>query len=139
MDNVLQLVENHGRIWRYNFNAKKSGILVYGESKVINKQNAVRRVFNLGTDRVCERINHDHVGVRACLFDDDTTGLEERLSKARRAFYSISGIGIRRKGLNMATCSVIVLGVVVPIAMYGCELLMLSDKCIAILETFRNI
>ena len=41
MDNVLQLVENHGHTWRYNFNAKKSGILVYGESKANNKQNAL--------------------------------------------------------------------------------------------------
>ena len=138
MDNVLQLVENNGRTCRYNFNAKKSEILVYGESKASNKQNALRRVFNLGPDRVGERINYDHVGVKACLYDDDTTGLEERLSKARRAFYSISGIGIRRKGLNMAICSVIFWSIVVPIAMYGCELLMLSDKSIAILENFQE-
>ena len=89
--------------WRYAFNAKKSGILTYGESKSDNKQNAGRRVFNLGHDRVNERVNYDHVGVRACLYDDDYTGLEERLSKARRAFYSISGIGIRRKGLQGST------------------------------------
>ena len=75
MDNVLQLVDNHGRTWRYAFNAKKSGILTYGESKSDNKQN-----------------------------------------------YSISGIGIRRKGLNMATCSVIFWSVIAPIATYGCEL-----------------
>ena len=35
---------------------------------------------------------------------------------------------------NMATCSVIFWSIVVPIAMYGCELLMLSDKSIAIQE-----
>ena len=49
---------------------------MYNESKAINKQNALRRVFNLGPDRVSERINYDHVGVRACLFNDDTTGLK---------------------------------------------------------------
>ena len=38
----------------------------------------------------------------------------------------------------MATCSVIFWSIVVPIAMYKCELLMLSDKCIAILENFQE-
>ena len=38
----------------------------------------------------------------------------------------------------MATCSVIFWSIIVPIAMYGCELLMLSDKSIAILESFQE-
>ena len=38
----------------------------------------------------------------------------------------------------MATCSVIFWSVIVPIATYGCELLLLSDKSIALLESFQE-
>ena len=33
LDKAINVVAAHGRTWRYNFNAKKSGILVYGEDK----------------------------------------------------------------------------------------------------------
>ena len=67
----------------------------------MNKRNSQNLIFKLGDERVNERVNYDHVGVRVCLYDDDVSGLEERVSKARRAFYAISGLGIRHCGLNM--------------------------------------
>ena len=32
IDKAMDIVYNHGCAWHYEFNAKKSGILVYGES-----------------------------------------------------------------------------------------------------------
>ena len=102
----------------------------------MNKRNSQNLIFKLGDERVNERVNYDHVGVRVCLYDDDVSGLEERVSKARRAFYAISGLGIRRCGLNMYTCNVILWSIIAPITMYGCELLCLDDKSISFLEKF---
>ena len=48
------------------------------------------------------------MGVTACLFEDDTSGPEECLLRARRTMNSL------------------------PIATFGCELLFLSDKCTCI-------
>ena len=127
-----------GALGFVSFNAKKSGIMVYGEGKAKNSLNAQKRVFKLGPDVVKERVNYDHVGVRSTLYDDDVSGLSERISKARRAFYSITGIGIRRKSLNMSACSIIFWSIIVPIATFGCELLVLSDKSISLLETFQE-
>ena len=62
LDQAIDVVSAHGHTWRYNFNAKKSGIFVYGYVKVV------------------ERDSYDHVRIRATIYD--TTGLEERISKA---------------------------------------------------------
>ena len=67
-------------------------------------------------ERVEERENYDHLGVRACIFEDDLSGIEERLSKGRRALNAISGLGIRRNGLTIYACCVIFWSIVIPIA-----------------------
>ena len=63
---------------------QKRGIFVYRENKSQNLCNPEFCTFRLGLDKVSERVNYDHVGVRACIYEDDDTGLEERVSKARR-------------------------------------------------------
>ena len=91
MDGVLRIVYRHGCTWRYDYNAKKSGIMVFGETPRTNKHNAEMRNFRLGGDRVKERLTYDHVGVTACLYDDDASGIVGRIAKARRALNAISG------------------------------------------------
>ena len=93
---ALGLVYCHGLTWRYQYNAKESGIMIFGETKAANKHNAEVRHFSLGRDRVRERLSYDHVGVTLCLYLDDVSGVEGRLAKARRTFNAISGLGIRK-------------------------------------------
>ena len=138
LDKAINVVATHGRTWRYDFNAKISGILVYGEDKAENIRNVSLRSFRLGSDKVSERTHYDHVGIRASIFEDDVSGLEERVSKARRTLNAISGLGVRRCGLTIKTCNIIFWSVVVPIATYGCELLFLTDGHTAILEEFQE-
>ena len=38
---VMNVVENHGRAWRYDFNAKNSGVLVYGETRNEHNRNSI--------------------------------------------------------------------------------------------------
>ena len=137
MDCVLRIVYRHGCTWRYNYNAKKSGIMVFGETPRTNKHNAEMRHFRLGGDRVKERLSYDHVGVTACLYDDDASGIVGRISKARRAFNAISGLGIRRNGLSMYTCCMIFWSIIVPIALFGCEMWVLNDSAVRAIEDFQ--
>ena len=138
LDRTMDLVYAHGCTWRYELNAKKSGVLVYGESLKEHKRNSVDRVFKLGPSRVNERVNYDHVGVRNSIFENDISGIEERISKGRRAFNSVAGIGIRKGGITMATCNVIFWSIVVPTTIYGCELWILDDNSLSLIEEFQN-
>ena len=129
LEGVMQTVNHHGRTWRYEYIAGKRGILVFGQSQVENDKNKVLRSFSPCDDRVRGHVPYDRVGVRACLFQDDVSGVEGRLSKAKRARHAISGIGLRLNGLSIATC-VIFWSIVVPIALCGSELWIMSDESI---------
>ena len=134
----MEVVHAHGRTWRYDFNAKKSGVLVFGESKRENARNRPGRSFMLGTEKVPEKAAYEHVGVKLSIFKDDVSGVEERLAKARRALNAISGLGIRKNGLTIASCSILFWTIIVPIATFGSELWILNDKVVKLLEEFQN-
>ena len=135
---VMQIVHAHGRTWRFDFSAKKSGVLVFGENKREHQAGKNERFIMLGNERVEERENYDHVGFRACIFEDDLSGIEERSSKGRRALNAISGLGIRRNGLTIHACCVIFWSIVIPIATFGAELWPLDDRCLSLLESFQT-
>ena len=137
INRVMHTVESHGRAWRYDFNAKKSGILVFGEGKREHERNKPNRIFSLGTERVLEKESYDHLGVKACIFEDDTAGMEERISKGRRTLNATSGLGIRNNGLTIYACCIIFWCIVMPIATFGAELWILDDKGIQLLESFQ--
>ena len=136
-DAVMERVYLHGCTWRYDFNARKSGILVYGENRRAHDRNSINRSFRLGPAKVKEMTEYDHVGIRASIYAGSTSGIEERIGKARRALNAVSGIGIRKNGLNIATCNYIFWTIVVPIALYGCELWRMNSDSINILNTFQ--
>ena len=133
----MDAVYQHGCTWRYDFNARKSGVLVFGEDERRRRINAENRIFKLGPAKVKEVMEYDHVGVKTSTQNDSCTGLEERIGKARRALHAISGLGIRKRGLNIATCNIIFWTIVVPIALFGCELWRLEGHSISILESFQ--
>ena len=138
LDKAMDIVYNHGCVWRYEFNAKKSGVLVYGESPKEHERNSCNRLFKLVPNKVRERTFYDHVAIRNCIYANDVSGIEERIVKGRRAFNSISGIGIRKGGITMATCNVIFWSVVVPTPLYGCELWIMDDVSLDMIEEFQN-
>ena len=99
--------------------------------------NAPDRQFRLGVSRVYKRTAYDHVGIRNHIYDNDNSGIIERITKGRRVFNSIAGVGIRGGGVTVATCSVIFWSVVVPTTLYGCELWVMNDSNLSIIEEFQ--
>ena len=137
IDAVMDAVYNHGCTWRYDFNARKSGILVYGENRRNHERNSSNRSFKLGPAKVRELAEYDHVGVKTSIYPGNTLGIEERIGKARRALHAISGLGIRRNGLNINTCNYVFWTIIVPIALYGSKLWRLNSGSIKLLDDFQ--
>ena len=81
---------------------------------------------------------YEHVGISVCIYPHDTSGITNRLTKARRTFNALTGLGIRRSGPTMATCNIIFWSIIVPVALYGCEVWRLNDDSISELENFQN-
>ena len=125
-------------LFSVRFPENKSGVLVFGESNREHTVNSKERSFRLGPEKVLERTNYDHVGVNVSIFAGDGTGVDERLSKARRTLNALTGLGIRRCGLTVATCNILFWSVVVPVALYGCELWPMTGEQTLQLESFQN-
>ena len=83
VDLIMQLAYAHSCKWRYRFNARKSAVLVYGESLSDQKKFQVSRQYKIGEDRVYERLDYDHVGVKACTNKTYTTRTMEQIKKGR--------------------------------------------------------
>ena len=128
LDKPLKIVNDYGNKWRFKFNAMKSAILVYGEEKKENRQNLENRIFKLGKERVKEKVNYDHVGVKVCLFKDDETRVKENICKGRRALNAAAGLGMRKNGLTIKTCSLIFWTILVPIITFGSEIWEISEN-----------
>ena len=79
MDHVMEIVYAHRRTWRYDFNARKSGVLVFGETNKEHLENSKNRSFRLGPDMVKEKTNYDHVGVNVSILM--STGLSRDCPK----------------------------------------------------------
>ena len=138
MHRVLGVVGQHGRTWRYAFNAKKSAIMVFGETPAESLRGSNARMFKLGNDRVKETKFYDHVGLKTCLKGDFYIRTEEKVKKARTTLNMATCMGFRRGGLNIRTCCIIYWTVVIPTLCFGCELWILKDKDIQILQSFQR-
>ena len=85
VDMTLDAVFTHSRKWRYDFNPKKSAVLVFGETSAQRRQNSKYQTYRLGYHKVEEKLCYDHVGLK-----DDVTGvnmerIDEKISKGRNS------------------------------------------------------
>ena len=137
-DKVNEIVYNFGNKWRFKFNARKSAVLIYGETKRDNDLNSKNRVFQLVPDRVPEKCEYEHLVVKNSIYDDNESRVEEKISKGRKALNAASSLGFKRNGLSMTACDLIFWAVVVPIVLFGSEIWTLTEKDIDNLMNFQR-
>ena len=118
----MGLVNSHGNRWRYEYNATKSAVLVYGDDKIAHRKNSKDRTFSLGGKKVPEKNFYDHVGIRNYILDNVTMTIENKIGKGRKTLNAATGLGVKRNGLSMAVCNMIFWMVIVPITTYGSEI-----------------
>ena len=134
----MSTVSKHGNDWRYAFNAGKSAVLVFGESKAESKIGSCNRVFKLGGRRVKDRLYYDHIGIKICVDGDTHVRTEEKVSKARKVLNMSTNMGVRKGGLNLKTCMVIFWSVVIPTLLFGCEAWFIKYRDMELLRSFQR-
>ena len=138
VDRALGIADKHSLKWRYRFNAGKSAVLVYGETKNEGKTNSVHRSYKLGKNFVKEKTDYDHVGFKTCIHRDSSKRTMEKIKKGRRTLNASTGLGIRKGGLSMNTCNVIIWSVVVPIITYASEIWVMKNDDVKMLDEFQK-
>ena len=138
VDRVLELADLHSREWRYEFNAKKSAVLVYGESDKEKQIGINYRQYILGNERVKELVEYDHVGLKNCTGNDFSNRTIDKVKKGRKTLNAASGIGLKRGGLSMKACSFIFWSLIIPVTTFASELWVLKDNDVQLLEDFQR-
>ena len=137
-DQVLKLVYKHSCTWRYRFNPKKSAILVFGESDKENRVNSKNRMYKLGSDPIKEQQSYDHLGLKNNCLWQNKARISEKIGKGRKALNTAAGLGLKPGGLSINACGLIFWSLVVPIITFACELWILNDEDVKLLEDFQT-
>ena len=137
-DQILDIVFKHSCKWRYKFNPKKSAVLVYGESLYERKRNAENRIYRLGKHQIKEQCKYEHLGLTNYVDESFNDRVQEKVRKGRKAMNAAAGIGLKPGGITIYACSILFWAMIVPITTFSCELWVLSDNDIKILEEFQR-
>lgn len=119
---MIDICYQYSLKWRYKINAKKTQVMVFGESTRIYNRLKRLRHFKLGLSTITETDNYKHVGIILNKSLGMNNIVENACQRGRSAFMSVVGFGGRADGLNPLTFAKVYRQVVLPTALYGSEL-----------------
>jgi len=122
LQTLLNVVNDYAHQWRLKYNATKSACLVFNPLKPTVKQNNMDYEFILRD--VVIPIKHSVI-YAGTLIDCSLRTLdrtEKACSKLKQNLHSLFSIGVKRDGMNPITNSIIWKRVVLPTALYACEI-----------------
>ncbi|KAH3693536.1 uncharacterized protein LOC127862565 [Dreissena polymorpha] len=117
-DKMMDICYKYSRVWRYEYNASKCAVIVFNERT--NTGNS--RVFRLGSEIVKESESYSHLGITTDAWLSSQMLIADACNKLRGTYLSICSSGFNPSSLSPITLRTIYQSVVVPKALYGCEL-----------------
>ena len=137
---MLNIVHSYAGKWRYNLNACKSFIMVFGESPRSRTQARSLREWHLGSEKVQEVDEVHHLGILRSVSFSTLSRTTERSTAGRSAFFALNAVGSRFGCLHPVTSYKLYSTLSIPIMLYGSELWSLTSTELNILErTHRKI
>jgi hypothetical protein len=120
LDQMLNICQNYSRHWRYDYNASKCAVIVFNESARDYKHQ--NRTWRLGNEIIPETTEYTHLGIILNKYMTISSCITNANSKLRSTFFSIINNGIYENGIHPVTSLKFYRSVVLPKALYGCEL-----------------
>ena len=78
--------------------------------------------WNIGSAQICEVDDYTRLGITCNKFMDNSMCIQEATIKLRGSLISISNSGLHPKSCNPVSSRVSYTSIVIPRALYGCEL-----------------
>ena len=120
MDTLIKMCYMHSSKWRYELQPPKCVVIVFNESPLDYRIG--NRTWSIGDANVEEDILYKHLGIYLNKYLSIDDNIKEAASKIKGTFLSLVNSGIHDGGLNPITSKHIHKSVVLPKALYGCEL-----------------
>ena len=138
LQSLLDIVSEYAAKWRYQLNASKSGIMVFGESP--NSRALYRRCrsWSLCSSPVGEVDEYRHFGILRSISLSNRVLISDRCTSGRSAFFALNAVGSRFGRLNPTTSYKLYSALSLPILLYGSELWILSKFNILMLNRIHR-
>ena len=95
LQSMLNIVSSYALLWRYEFNAQKSSVLVIGESPVSRRLARPKRCWYIQGAPIPEKDEQKHLGILHSVSFSTVARTVERCSAGRSAFFALNTIGSR--------------------------------------------
>ena len=102
---MLDIVHNYAQKWRYNLNADKSVVMVFGEASCTRKLARSARKWTLGGEVLKEVDEQHHLGILRTVFNSTIHCTNKRATAGRSTFYALNSVGSRFGRLDGCTFS----------------------------------
>ena len=122
LDRMMHYAHMYGRRCRMTLSAIKTSCIVFGEWKVVKRQNMLTRKWAMGNKPVDETDVITHLGIRINAYLETTVGIKEMCKKGKAILFSLTRLGVRPNALNPKTASNIWSKIALPSFTYGCQL-----------------
>ncbi|KAK3106167.1 hypothetical protein FSP39_014105 [Pinctada imbricata] len=119
LQSMLNICFTYSCKWRFQFNAKKSIIVVF-ENVRIQRRNFETRKWYIGTEIVTVHNECKHLGILLDRKLSNTCRIIEACSKGRKTYFSLKSS--MTGPVNPVTMANLYKKVIVPTVLYGCEL-----------------
>ncbi|MES9881493.1 MAG: reverse transcriptase family protein [Sedimenticola sp.] len=133
LQRMMDICYKYSCNWRYDYNASKSAIVVYNESKCEYRRS--NRNWILGDEIVPDKEEYLHLGIVCDKYLSDTENVKQCNTKLRGTFLSLSNSGLGSNDLHPLTSKKLYNTVVLTKAVYGCEMWnSLSSQQVSVIE-----
>ncbi|MCG8044308.1 MAG: reverse transcriptase family protein, partial [Candidatus Thiodiazotropha endolucinida] len=119
---LINICVRYFNMWRLEHNALKCNVLVCNETDAEYKR--CNRRWMLGTEELRETDNYTHLGVICTKNMDTKLNIDVAASQIRRIFFGLVSSSFSEHDLHPLTWKSIYETVVLPKALYGCEMWM---------------
>ncbi|VDI79116.1 Hypothetical predicted protein [Mytilus galloprovincialis] len=122
LQQMLNVVNKYAYTWRLKYNATKSTHLLFKPAKTTIKHNESKYEFCLGETKVPMKQSIIYAGT---LIDSNMKSYDrtdKACKKMKMNLHSLYSIGLNRSGMNSITNTTIWKRIVLPTALYSCEL-----------------
>ena len=132
MQGLLDIVYQHSSMWRYEFNHKKSHVLVCG-------RNTSRKQLKIGGQLLEIVSSNKHLGVPLAVDSKSMNNMiDSCVSKGRRGFYASLGLGNKYQPVPPLCLSKLYWSIAIPQMIYGLELVYISGRDENMLESTHS-
>ena len=96
----MQICYNYSLKWRYEFNHSKSGVVAFGETRLVHCIAMKERKWILGNDNVNELYEYKNLGVVKNYIGSFSSNVEENIDKTRKKAGMLFSANFDRRKVN---------------------------------------